>query len=92
MAVDANVLIFERIKEEKRKGKSPVAVLDEGFARAWTSIRDSNISSLITAAILFWFGTSLIQGFALVWAIGILVSMFSALIVTKQFMRSIYLK
>ncbi|HEY9583264.1 MAG TPA: protein translocase subunit SecD [Candidatus Paceibacterota bacterium] len=91
MAVDANVLIFERIKEEKRKGKSPTAVLNEGFARAWTSIRDSNISSLITATILFWFGTSLIQGFALVWAIGILVSMFSALVLTKQFMRSIYI-
>ncbi|HEY9582751.1 MAG TPA: protein translocase subunit SecD [Candidatus Paceibacterota bacterium] len=92
MAVDANVLIFERIKEEKKKGKTPVAVLDEGFSRAWTSIRDSNISSLITAGILFWFGTSLIQGFALVWAIGILVSMFSALVVTKQFMKSVYLK
>lgn len=89
MAVDANVLIFERMKEEKKKGKTPGAVLDEGFARAWTSIRDSNISSLITAVILFWFGTSLIRGFALVWAIGILVSMFSALVVTKQFMKSI---
>src|SRR3989344_2284978 len=92
MAVDANVLIFERIKEERRKGKSPAAVLDDGFARAWTSIRDSNISSLITAAILFWFGTSLIQGFALVWALGIVVSIFSALVVTRQFMRSLYLK
>ncbi len=92
MAVDANVLIFERMKEEKKKGKGVGAVIDEGFARAWTSIRDSNISSLITAAILFWFGTSLIKGFALVWAVGILVSMFSALVVTKQFMKSIYLK
>ena len=88
MAVDANVLIFERIKEEKRKGKLASVVLEEGFRRAWTSIRDSNISSLITAAILFWFGTSLIQGFALVWMIGILVSMFSALFVTRYFMRA----
>ncbi len=89
MAVDANVLIFERMKEETRKGKSRVAALEEGFTRAWTSIRDSNISSLITAGILFWFGTSLIRGFALTWAIGILVSMFSAIVVTRRFLRAI---
>ena len=90
MAVDANVLIFERMKEELKRGKTKTLALEEGFARAWSSIRDSNISSLLTAAILFWFGTSLIQGFALVWIIGILVSLFSALFVTRQFMRSIY--
>ncbi|HEY4483225.1 MAG: protein-export membrane protein SecD [Candidatus Yanofskybacteria bacterium RIFCSPLOWO2_02_FULL_47_9b] len=90
IAVDANVLIFERMKEETKRGKARVAAIDEGFARAWTSIRDSNISSLITAAILFWFGTSLIQGFAVTWAIGVLVSMFSAIVVTKRLLRAIY--
>lgn len=90
MAVDANVLIFERMKEEKKRGKLPAAALEEGFARAWTSIRDANISSFITAAILFWFGTSLIKGFALVWMIGIVASILSAVFITKRFMRAIY--
>jgi preprotein translocase subunit SecD len=90
MAVDANVLIFERMKEERRRGKLPAAALEEGFARAWTSIRDSNTSSFITAAILFWFGTSLIKGFALVWMIGILASLISAIVITKRFMRAVY--
>ncbi len=83
MAVDANVLIFERMKEELLKGKSLIESIEEGVSRAWTSIRDGNLSSLITAAILFWFGTSLLKGFALVFAIGILVSMFSAIYITK---------
>ncbi len=83
MAVDANVLIFERMKEELRSGKILEEAIREGFRRAWTSIRDSNISSLITAAILYWLGTSVVQGFALTLGIGIIVSMFSAISVTR---------
>jgi len=88
MAVDANVLIFERVKEELRNGRTVVDALAEGFKRAWNSIRDSNISSLITCAILFWFGTSTVRGFALTLSIGILLSMFTAIIVTRNFLRS----
>lgn len=84
MAVDANVLIFERLKEELKGGRELGSAIDEGFKRAWSSIRDSNISSLITCAILFWFGSSIIRGFAFTLAIGILVSMFSAIIITRQ--------
>jgi len=87
MAVDANVLIFERIKEEIRRGKATGLAVDEGFRRAWNSIRDSNVSSLITCAILYWFGTSIVRGFALTLALGIFVSMFSAISVTRTFMR-----
>lgn len=83
MAVDANVLIFERTKEELRRGLSITQALNEGFSRAWLSIRDSNVSSLITCAILMWFGTSTVKGFAVTLAIGILVSMFSAITVTR---------
>ncbi|MEK7071461.1 MAG: protein translocase subunit SecD [Patescibacteria group bacterium] len=86
VAVDANVLIFERVKEELRSGRSIVDAVSVGFSRAWFSIRDSNSSSIITALILFWFGTSLIQGFALTLGMGILVSMFSAIIITKIFL------
>lgn len=89
MAVDANVLIFERTKEELRNGKPIGTAIEEGFMRAWTSIRDSNVSSLITCLILFWFGSSLIKGFAITLAIGILVSMFSAITVTRTFLRLI---
>ncbi|MBI4709261.1 MAG: protein translocase subunit SecD [Candidatus Portnoybacteria bacterium] len=89
MAVDANILIFERTKEELRWGKGLSGAIDEGFKRAWTSIRDSNMSSLITCLILFWLGTSIIKGFALTLAIGILVSMFSAITVTRLFMKAI---
>jgi len=87
MAVDANILIFERLKEELRWGKSLGGAIEEGFKRAWTSIRDSNVSSLITCAVLFWLGTSIIKGFALTLAIGILISMFSAIFVTRSFLR-----
>ena len=87
MAVDANVLIFERTKEELRWGKSLGGAIEEGFRRAWTSIRDSNVSSLITCAVLFWLGTSIIKGFALTLSIGILISMFSAIFVTRSFLR-----
>lgn len=87
MAVDANILVFERTKEELRAGKPLLTAIDDGFRRAWLSIRDSNVSSLITAGILVWFGTSLIKGFAITLAIGVLVSMFSAITVTRTFMR-----
>jgi len=87
MAVDANVLIFERFKEEMRRGKSTRQSMDDGFTRAWSSIRDSNISSLITCIILYWFGTSLIRGFAITLAIGIVISMFSAIIITRNLLR-----
>lgn len=84
MAVDANILIFERLKEELRSGKDLMRAIQEGFNRAWTSIRDSNASSLITCAILFWFGSSIIKGFAVTLALGIFVSLFSAIIITRQ--------
>jgi len=87
MAVDANVLIFERLKEELRGGKDLPSAVEEGFRRAWSSIRDSNVSSLITCVILYFFGASIIRGFAVTLAIGILVSMFSAITITKQFLR-----
>lgn len=93
MAVDANILIFERMKEELRTGRSPAAALDAGFSRAWTSIRDSNVSTLITCGILFWFGAtfgaSIIQGFALTLALGVVVSMFTAITVTRTFLRAL---
>ncbi len=86
MAVDANILIFERMREELSKGKGTREAIHDGFARAWPSIRDSNISSMITAVILFWFGTSLIKGFALVFGIGVLVSMLTAITVSRTFL------
>ncbi len=89
VAVDANVLIFERIKEELRAGRTIADAVHSGFARAWLSIRDSNISNIITAIILFWFGTSLIKGFALTLGMGVLVSMFSAITVTRIFLGAI---
>ena len=90
MAVDANILIFERMKEELRQGKSHETAIELGFSRAWTSIRDSNISTLITSFVLYAFGTGMVKGFALVLAIGVLVSMFSAIVVTRTFLRLIY--
>lgn len=86
IAVDANVLIFERIKEEMKNGSLISEAIAKGFDKAWSSIRDSNISSLITALILFWFGTTLIQGFALMLGMGVLVSLFSAIMVTRIFL------
>jgi len=87
MAVDANILIFERMKEELRLGRTLGSAIEIGFNRAWTSIRDSNVSTLITCAILFWFGqrlgASLVSGFATTLAIGVILSMFSAIVVTK---------
>jgi preprotein translocase subunit SecD len=87
MAVDANILIFERTKEELRSGKKYAQAIELGFSRAWSSIRDSNISTLITSFILFKFGTGIVRGFALTLAIGVLVSMFSAIVVTRTFLR-----
>lgn len=91
VAVDANVLIFERLKEELRAGKSLTQAIDLGFSRAWPSIRDSNLSTLITCAILFWFGStfgaSIVKGFSLTLAIGVLVSLFTAITVTRIFLH-----
>ncbi len=87
MAVDANILIFERTREELRAGRTLAQAIEEGFKRAWPSIRDSNASSLLSCLILAWFGTSVIKGFAITLAIGILVSMFSAITITRTFMR-----
>ncbi|MDE2311583.1 MAG: preprotein translocase subunit SecD [Patescibacteria group bacterium] len=87
MAVDANILIFERMKEEIRAGKEIHKAVDDGFARAWLSIRDSNISSLITTLILYIFGTPSIKGFAITLGIGILISMFTAITVTRTFLK-----
>jgi preprotein translocase subunit SecD len=87
MAVDANILIFERAKEELRSGKSLPASIEAGFNRAWNSILDSNVSSLITASILFFFGSSVIKGFGLTLIVGVLVSMFTAITVTRTVLR-----
>ncbi|MBN2085029.1 MAG: protein translocase subunit SecD [Anaerolineales bacterium] len=91
MAVDANVLIFERMKEELRGGKVLRDAVDTGFARAWLSIRDSNISTLITCGILIWFGgtfgASIVKGFAITLAVGVLVSMFTAILVTRNLLH-----
>jgi SecD/SecF fusion protein len=89
MAVDANILIFERIKEELRDGKTLTSAIETGFNRAWSSIRDSNFSSLITCGILYYFGSSIIQGFAFNLAAGILVSMFTAITVTKTLLLAL---
>ena len=89
MAVDANVLIFERTKEELYQGRSLNSSIENGFLRAWSSIRDSNISSIITCLILAWFGTSIIKGFAITLAIGIMISMFSAITITRTLLRLI---
>jgi preprotein translocase subunit SecD len=83
LAVDANVLIAERIKEELRDGKGTEDAIRAGFDRAWLAIRDSNIAHIIAGAILFWFGTALIKGFALVFSIGVIVSMVSAISISR---------
>ena len=87
MAVDANVLIFERMKEELKLGKPIGSSVNEGVRRAWPSIRDGNVTTLISCLILFWFSTSTIKGFALTLSVGIIVSMVSALLVTKSFLN-----
>lgn len=90
MAVDANILIFERVKEEIRNGKSRSSAIDLGFSHAWMSIRDSNVSTLITCIILYSFGTGIIRGFALILAIGVVISMFSAITVTRTILKLTY--
>ncbi len=87
MAVDANILIFERMKEERRWGRSNALALELGFKRAWSSIWASNVSSLMTAIILYSIGQSVVRGFAITLAIGVLISMFTAIVVTKTFLR-----
>ncbi len=83
MAVDANILIFARMKEEIKLGKDLSLAISEGFKRAWPSIRDSNLNSLIVCAILFLFSTSFIKGFALTLSLGIVISLFSAIFITR---------
>ncbi len=90
IAVDANILIFERMREEIRKGRTKDIALALGFSRAWPSIRDSNVASLITSAILYYFGTGVVRGFALTLAIGVLISMFSAITLTRTFLQFLY--
>lgn len=92
MAVDANILIFERVKEEIRWGRPLNSALELGFHRAWNSIRDSNMSSLITASILFWFGSGSVRGFALTLIVGIIVSLFTSITVTKSLLFTVYKK
>jgi protein-export membrane protein SecD len=87
MAVDANILIFERMKEELKRGRTLGSAIDEGFKRAWLSIRDSNLTTLISCAILFYTSSSLIKGFALTLGMGVLVSMFSAITVSRTMLR-----
>ncbi|MDO8537096.1 MAG: protein translocase subunit SecD, partial [bacterium] len=89
MAVDANILIFERMREELVRGRKLAEAMKEGFHRAWLSIRDSNISSLITAVVLFWLGTSSVKGFALTLGLGVLISMFTAITISRTFLYSI---
>lgn len=87
MAVDANVIIFERIKEELRIGKTLRASMDSGFRRAFLTILDSNITTLIAAGVLYWLGTGPIKGFAVTLSIGILASMFTALVITRYMLK-----
>jgi len=87
MAIDANVLIFSRMREELRSEKSFGQAIEEGFNRAWPAIRDGNLTTLLVAAILFSFGSSFIKGFAVTLSLGVLISMLSAIIITKSFLR-----
>jgi len=92
MAVDANVLIFERMKEELRAGRTLGAAIETGFDRAWTAIRDSNVTTFIVCGILYWLGSSIVasapvMGFALTLFIGVAVSMFTAIVVTRTLLR-----
>jgi len=89
MAVDANVLIFERLKEELRWGKPLGSAIDEAFKRAWPSIRDGNLTTLISCLVLFWFSTSMIKGFALTLSVGVIMSLFSALFITRSLLNFI---
>ena len=87
MAVDANILIFARMREERHAGRTPVAIVEEGFKRAWTAIRDSNVSTLLTTGVLYAVGTSFVRGFALTLGIGVAVSMLTAYTATRFLLR-----
>ena len=91
MAVDANILIFERMKDELRAGRTMLSAINIGFNRAWPAIRDGNVSTLITCAILFWFsdqlGATIVQGFAVTLAVGVMISMFSAIVISRTMLR-----
>ena len=89
LAVDANILIAERMKEELHDGKATQPAIRDGFNRAWNAIRDSNIAHIIAAVILFWFGTSLIKGFALVFGLGVIVSLLSAITISRTFLLAL---
>ncbi len=89
MAVDANILIFERAKEELRRGLAKKNAVEEGFKRAWSSIRDSNIATIISSVILYYFTSSFVKGFALALLIGVLISMFSAITITRTLLRAL---
>jgi len=89
MAVDANVLVFGRMKEEYEAGKDSSTAAREGFARAWSAIRDGNVTSILSAVVLFWFGTSIVKGFALVFGMGVLVSMLTAITVSRTFLLAL---
>ena len=90
MAIDANMLIFERTKEELKMGRSLFTAINSGFERAFTSIFDSNVSTIMTCIILYTFGASMVKGFALTLIIGVCLSMFSAITITKNFMHLIF--
>lgn len=92
MAVDANILVFERLKEELKRGRALDGAIDEAFRRAWPSIRDGNYSTLITSFLLMWFSTSIVKGFAVTLSIGIIVSIFTSMFITKVFMKMIVKK
>jgi preprotein translocase subunit SecD len=83
MGVDSNVLIFERIREEIRAGKSPGAAVDQGFAHAWTTIIDTHVTTIVSAAILFLFGSGPVQGFAVTLTFGLLANLFTAVFVSR---------
>jgi len=87
MAVDANILIFSRMREELKEGKSVLTSIEEGLRRAWPSIRDGNFTTLIVAFVLYFLGTSFIKAFAFALILGIFVSMFSAVVVTNIFLQ-----
>ena len=94
MAVDANILVFERMKEEVRRGSVLSRAAESGFSRAWTSVRDSNIATLLTCLILYMFGSafaaSLVKGFAITLALGTLINLFTAIVVTRTLIRVIF--
>ncbi len=90
MSVDANVLIFERIREELRAGKTVLASIDSGYSRAFRTILDANVTTLITAIVLYQFGTGAIKGFAVTLSIGIVASMFTAIVITRMIFHFLY--